>query len=166
MSEYSEFFLNTASNIVELELIEISHPNFTQTYYVVRNAINGITVTHEDTTSHEYTYYPIRIEAGGTSDDLDQTLKVQLGDLGNIIPTELDAIVSAGSSTIKPILRYRTYRSDDLTAPLYGPLKFEISSISFTKEGSAFEAGAPRLNMSATGEIYSMDRFPMLRGFQ
>jgi hypothetical protein len=165
MSEYSEFFLNSGSNVVELELVEISHPNFTKTYYIVRNAMNGVTVTHEDATVHDYQYYPLKITPVGAGNDLDQVLQVQLGDLGEILPQELDAVSAAGTFGTKPTLIYRTYRSDDLTAPLYGPITLEISNLTFKKEGAAFEAHAPRLNSTATGEVYSTSRFPMLRGF-
>jgi hypothetical protein len=163
---YAEYFLNSRSNVVELELIEISHPSFSKTYRIVRNAIDGVTVTHEDASEHEYEYFPLKLTPTGASDDLDQTIKVELGDLGQIIPLELDRIANDETFAVKPTLLYRTYRSDDLSAPLYGPVRFQIASITFQKNGSAFEAGAPRLNMTSTGQIYSMDRFTMLRGFQ
>jgi len=165
MSEYSEFFLNAGSNVAELELLEISHPNFTQTYYIVRNAVNGVTVTLEDDSTQEFEYYPLQITPVGSGDDLDQVLQIQLGDLGGILPQELDAVSVAGTFGTKPVLKYRTYRSDDLSAPLYGPITLEISALTFKKEGAAFEAHAPRLNNTATGELYVTSRFPTLRGF-
>jgi hypothetical protein len=165
MSEYSEFFLNSGSNVAELECIEIIDPDFSQVYRKVRNAVNGVTVTHEDGSVHEYEYYPLQIKPIGSGNDLDQVLEVQLGDLGNIIPKELDAKRAADSLRTKPILKYRTYRSDDLSAPLYGPITLEISSLPSTKEGWALRAEAPRLNMTATGELYTTTDFPTLRGF-
>ena len=165
MSDYTEFFLNAGSNVVELELLEISHPNFSQTYRIVRNAVAGVTVTLEDSSSATFEYYPLQITPMGSGDDLDQALKIQLGDLGTLLPQELDAVSAAGGFGTKPVLKYRTYRSDDLTAPLYGPITLEISNLTFKREGAAFEAHAPRLNSTATGEIYSTTRFPMLRGF-
>jgi hypothetical protein len=165
MSDYSEFFLNSGSNIAELELLEISHPNFSKTYFIVRNATNGITVTLETSVVQAFEYYPLQITPAGSGDDLDQVLKIQLGDLGSILPQELDAVSVAGTFGTKPVLKYRTYRSDDLSAPLYGPITMEISSLTFKREGAAFEAHAPRLNSTATGELYSTSRFPMLRGF-
>lgn len=44
MSTYVEYFLNSNSNIVELELITITHPNFIQDYNLVRNAYEGVIV--------------------------------------------------------------------------------------------------------------------------
>lgn len=165
MSQYTEFFLNCPASIVQLELLEISHPNFTQTYYVVRNALAGVTVTHEDSTSHDYVYYPMEIKPNGLTDNLDQKLTITFGDLGEVLPAELDAVNSAGGFTIKPTLKYRTYRSDALSVPLFGPLVLELSNLSFTDKGLSFDAEAPKLNNLTTGELYTIDRFPMLRAF-
>lgn len=166
---YSAFFLNSGSNIVQLELIEISHPLFSQIYRLVRNAIAGVTVTLEDATIQTFSYYPLKITPSGSYNDMDQTLQVQFGDLGQILPMELDRLIPAPGvlpgTVIKPTLLYRTYRSDDLSGPLSGPFKFTIDNISFQKEGATMQCSAARLNLTATGELYSMDRFPMLRGF-
>lgn len=165
MPDYTEFFLNSNSDVVELDLLEISHPSFTQTYYVVRNAVAGVTVTLEDTTEQEFVYYPLRITPTSASDDLDQVLRIDLGDLGEVLPTELDAITADDGFGIKPAVKYRTYRSDDLSAPMYGPITLEVLTLNFTREGCSFEARAPQLNTNKTGELYTINRFPMLKGF-
>lgn len=165
MSQYSEFFLNSNSTVQQIELIEISHPSFSQVYRITRNMINGVTVTLETGVQAAFVFYPLVITPTGASDDLDQTLKVQLGDLGQILPLELDRVQSAGTFTTKPTLIYRVYRSDMLTAPMEGPFSFEITNIAFNKAGSVFEAEAHKLNSSASGEQYTFDRFPMLMGF-
>lgn len=165
MSKYAEFFLNSKSSVVQLETLEIIHPNFTKTYRVVRNAVEGVTVTLENGNSATFDYYPLQIENAGVRDDLDQSIKINLGDLGEVLPKELDEVSSNDGFGIKPIVIYRTYRSDDLSRPLFGPVTLEVSAFAFNREGSAFEAKAPSLNINKTGEIYSLDRFPMLRGF-
>ena len=165
MSTYSEFFLNSNSSIVQLELLEISHPNFTQNFRVVRNAVDGVTVTLEDLSIETFDYYPLRIDGNSPRGDLDFTIKVSLGDLGEVIPLEIDAITNAGGLGVKPLVKYRTYSSIDLTTPLFGPVVLEVESFSFNREGSSFDAKAPSLNITNTGEPYKIDRFPMLRGF-
>jgi len=164
MSEYSEYFLNSHSNVVLLELIEISHVNFSQVYRIVRNSMQGITVALETSEVAAFIYVPMKITPNSTYDDLDCSYKFEFGDLGDILVTELDNVISANGLNIKPTILYRAYRSDDLTAPLYGPINLEISSIDFTKTGATFEAKAPTLNAVRTGEIYSLNKFPMLRG--
>lgn len=166
MSRYSEYFLNSQSNVVKLELLEISHSKFTQTYRCVRNAVNGVTVTLEDDTEAEFLYYPLKITPIGNKDDLDQSLRVDLGDLGEILPQELDAVSSALGFKEKPVVKYRVYRSDELDeGPIMGPWVLEVTTFSFDREASSFEARAPSLNINRTGELYSVARFPMLRGF-
>jgi len=165
MSDYSEFFLKSKSSVVQLELLEISHPDFTKVYRVVRNAVQGVTVTLETSASAAFDYYPLKIENAGIRDDLDQAITINLGDLGEVLPKELDEIASNDGFGIKPLVVYRTYRSDDLSRPLFGPVKLEVSSFAFNREDSTFEAKAPSLNVNKTGELYKIDRFPMLRGF-
>lgn len=275
MSTYSEFFLNSRSSVVQLELLQISHPSFSKDYRLVRNAVNGVTVSglgpygrnlfnvsapdnvagyYVDGTngllvtdpaynatgflpvlpgqtytasysgarafydaSRQYVsgtnagapstfvvpagcywvrltvaigswptfvlaqgssagdfmpwgrasfdYYPMRIENNGSRDDLDQSFTFSWGDLGEVLPMELDRVAVSGGFGYKPQVVYHTYRSDDLTAPLFGPLVLEVESFAFNRDGSTFTAKAPSLNINKTGEIYTLERFPMLRGF-
>jgi hypothetical protein len=165
MSKYSEYFLNSKSSIIQLELIEISHSAFTKIYRIVRNATAGVTVTLEDNTIESFDYYPLSITPIAANDDLDQSLKISLGDLGEVLPKELDAVSSANGFLEKPIVKYRIYRSDDLENVLVGPLILEVKTFSFNREGSTFEAKAPSVNINKTGELYKINRFPMLRGF-
>lgn len=165
MSRYTEFFLNSRSIVVNLETIEISHPNFSEVYRIVRNATEGITVKIETGEEHYFKYYPLKIENAGIREDLDQSIKITVGDLGQRLPNEIDAIAKNDGFSIKPKLIYRSYRSDDLSSPLVGAIMFEVTNFTFTEEGASFEAKAPSLNVNKTGEGYKFDRFPMLRGF-
>ena len=159
--EYIAFYLNTLSNVVKLDLLEFAHPSFAETHYVVRNAIAGVTVTHEDNTVHDYTYYPVSMNATGTSDNLDQSLKVSFGDLGTTIPGEIDAVRAADTMQTKPTLQYREYRSDTMSL-INGPTTFQIDNIAFNSDGATVDAVAPRVNLVGTGERYDLVRFPTL----
>lgn len=165
MSRYSEFFLNSKSSIVQLELVEVSHPYFTQTYRKVRNSLQPVTVTLETGSTATFDYYPLKITSMGARTDLESGFRIDLGDLGEILPKELDAVAINDAFEVKPTVIYRAYRSDDLSAPIFGPIKLEATTFSFNNDGASFEAKAPALNNNRTGEIYSFERFPMLRGF-
>jgi hypothetical protein len=165
MSDSSEFFLNSGAGVVLLDCFEISHSLFTQTYYVVRNAPNGVTVTHEDSTTHAYEYYPLQCTKGGSGTNLEQSISVQFGDLGEILPKELDLIRAGNGFDEYPAVKYRAYRSDDLTHVMDGTaIYLEIRDLDFNREGCSFVAKAPSLNISKTGELFKIGRFPMLRG--
>ena len=88
-----------------------------------------------------------------------------LGDLGQLLPQELDAVLAADGIGTKPALKYRLYRSDDLTEPMLGPLTYEITTFNFNRDGASFRAGPRSLNLNRTGERYTIARFPMLKGF-
>lgn len=109
-----------------------------------------------------YTYCPMKVKPLGAQTDLDQSLEITLGDLGEILPAELDRVAAGNAFNVKPIVIYRTYRSDDLTAPLFGPVNLQVDGITFTHEGAAFNARATLFNITRTGEVYDLQRFPML----
>jgi hypothetical protein len=164
MSAYAQFFFSSFSAVVELDTIELSHPNLSQVYRFVRNNANGITATLETGAAVDFAYYPLTITRQGSNTDLDQKLQINLGDLGEMLPTELDAIAAANNFVTKPVVIFRSYRSDNLTAPLYGPIQFNADNIAFNQTGATISANAPQLNTAETGELYTVDRFPMLNG--
>lgn len=165
MSQYSEFFLSSNSRVVQLECLQITHPDFTKPYRIVRNATKGVTVRYENGNSYAHDYYPLSIVSMGNRGDLDQGFRINLGDLGDVLPEELDSVASADGFGIKPVVEYRTFRSDALDTVLFGPLFLEVTTFSFNREGSTFEAKAPSLNINKTGEVYKLDRFTGLRSF-
>lgn len=161
---FVEYFLNSGSDVIQYELLEISHSSFSQTYRLVRNNSFGIDVTLEDLSSETFSYYPMKISHSAHRSDLEFAIKVDLGDLGELLPKELDSVKIDQSQKEKPVCRYRIYRSDDLSQPLYGPVVLKIESISSTKTGSSFEAKAQSVNKNRTGEKYDYGRFFLLRG--
>ncbi len=161
--EYYNFFLNSPMQVVALETLEISHPNFSKTYWIVRNKTDGLTATLETASSQDFEYYPLEINLKEDTDDLDFGIEIVVGDLGEVLPTEIDNIQAADGFGTKPTVKYRIFRSDDLSAPIEGPLTLEIKSFSFAATGATFDAKMPSLNLSRTGETYTIDRFPMLR---
>lgn len=164
MSAYSEFFLAAPRSVVQLQLVELLHPHALP-YRFVRNNRAGVTVTHEDATSKAYTYLPMKIEELGTRDDMDVGLRVSFGDLGEELPRVFDNFALADAFGTYPDLNFRVYRSDDLAAPLYGPLKLSVARVTFNGAGCTMEARAQRLNVNKTGLLYRFETFPMLRGY-
>lgn len=166
MSEesYVEFFLNSRSTIIQYETIQITHPNFSRFYYIVRNKSDNLLAYLEGGQYVTFTYYPLKISQKETVDNLDYGLTIEMGDLGEVLPTELDAIAASDGFATKPTFKYRTYRSDDLTAPMVGPINLQVQAFAFDKHGAKFDVIAPRFNINSTGLIYKIDDFPMLRG--
>lgn len=164
MASYEEFYLKCPANVVEYEIVEISHPDFTTVRRIVRNKVGGLGLTIEGV-YHTWQYYPLQITSKGSRADMDYGLQINLGDLGDIVGAEMDAVAAADGFLIRPKVRYWTFRSDDLSAPLFGPIILEVVDMPITPEGTSFLAQAPSLNNNRTGEIYTVERFPMLDAF-
>lgn len=168
MSIYSEFFLGGPLHTTYLEMIEISHFRFTQTWRFCRNCTAlGITVTHESPPGGDFTYayLPMQIRRLGVTNNMEQVLRITLGDVGQIVAKELDAVFNSNGMNFKPVVKYRAYDSSDLTGPMFGPSIHEIETISLNKKGVTFDAVAPRLNRGRTGKLYEVKEFPMMRAF-
>lgn len=168
MSAISEYFFNSRSDVSQLEMIEVTHPNFTKTYRICRNAPYYEPVTVDlspDERGVTFDWYPLGVEHKGAQADLDYAIQFNLGDLGEEIPDQLDAVTAANGFKIKPQLRYWAFRSDMLDQPMIGPIRLEIPSITLTEEGSSFEARAQTLNQIKTGIRYTLVDYPPLRGF-
>lgn len=166
MPDYVEYFLNSNTNVMQYETVEIDHPSFSSVLRVVRNASDGLSATLEDGSTAEFEYYPMKVSpVSSVGDDLDQTISITFGDLGEVLPKQLDSMSAAGTMHIHPVLKYRVYRSDDLSAPMLGPIELLVQDLSFSREGATFEAAAKPLNSTSTGELYTIERFATLRGF-
>lgn len=165
MSAYSAYYLGTSPTAVEIETLEIIHTRFTQTYRIQRNSTEDVTVTYEGGAGpFVHTYFPLEIRRLGSQNDLDQNLRISLGDLGSVLPQEIDAVLAANAMLVKPILKYRTYSSLDLSTPLIVSIH-EITSINFNKTGASLEAASRKLNVTRTGKLYTVSKFPMLAAF-
>lgn len=167
MSALTQFFLGSSPAVIQYDLLEIYSPYFNNIYRIVRNGPPaGIDVLHEGGLGpFHYDYYPAKITPVASGSDLTQALSVTLGDLGSIIQTEVAAVTARNGMNTRPVAAFRVYRSDVLSAPMFGPLNLEISQITTSKEGNSFDCHAPKLNSSRTGVLYTIDQFPMLRGF-
>lgn len=165
MPDY-EYFLRGNPDDVRLMLIEVMHPAFSHVYRFVQNHVDGVSVTHEDGTLADYQYAPIAIKKSSTNDDLDQSITVTVGDLGQYLPADIDNVRNDEAFIkVKPILNYREYNLSNLTAPAVSILGLEVGDAQFSKDGVAFVCRAKQLNLTKTGLIYDLDGFPLLRGF-
>lgn len=106
MSDYSEFFLATSADVIQYEMLQISHPDFSQDYYLTRNAPDQL-----DAGGQIWTYCPMTIEPSGTRNDLDFSITITLGDVGTIIQTELEAVRAADGNLAYPDVQYSTFSS-------------------------------------------------------
>lgn len=167
MSALSDLLLNSPPYVVQLQLIELTHSAFSADFRIVRNLGREgatISVTHEGPAGpFTYEYFPLQIRMVGSGNDLDQSMEVTFGDLGSIVPTQLNSVAALNKFNEKPVLKYREYSSQDLSAPVYGPLEFRVDAIAFNHTGCVLKAKAATFNQGRIGVYYTDELFPMLK---
>ena len=155
------FFLNVQGGFVLLDLIEISHPDLSEPMRFVRNDRFGITVKHEDGLEYEYEYQAFEVKRSATNRTLDQEISITFADFD-------DAFMKALKKTnrlIEPHFKYRQYRDDDLDDPVIVIQTLEITDVNKDASGFVtFDAKAVQLNNVKTGEVYTVENCPLLRG--
>jgi len=166
--QYIEFFLNCSAAVVELELLEISHPAFTggnygsgTIYKIVKNASDGVVYSGD-----AYLYYPFVLSKGSRSQDLDYSLDISFGDLGEITTTEIKNIIGSVAYSQMPIsVSYMIFRSDDLTAPIFGPIDLKAKNFNWNGDGFTLECRSRISNKNKTGTYYDLMSYPSLKTF-
>lgn len=164
MSDLDKFHLDASPSAAMLELIEISHPLWPQPLRYVTNHADGVTVKHEDGLVYHYEFMPVQINKGANSDDLDQTLKITVGDLGQVVP-QLLKIIREADNFERPSVVYRAYSSNNLDSPLQVVKGYEVEDRSTDHQATTFNAATKRANSTGTGMFYTVDNFPSLKAF-
>lgn len=164
MPDYN-YWLSGNPDDVRLLLVEITHPAWSKPYRIVQNHADGLSVKHENGVSYFYEYVPLTIQRGSNSDDLDQDITIGVGDLGEDFPSELKRARDSQYSDIRPTLNYREYNLSDLTKPQLTILGLEVTDYEPKREGAVFVCRAKQMNLTKTGEVYTLDNTPTLRGF-
>ncbi|OTG58866.1 MULTISPECIES: DUF1833 family protein [Acinetobacter] len=163
MTNQLEEYLFAVEPAYLIECVEIKHSLWDTALRYVINLADGVSVGH-DSSYFNYEYVPLSIDKGSTSDDLDQTLSITIGDLGEIVPGLIDQIFDS-DSTERPTVTYRAYSSLDLSTPLLVIDNLEITDQSSDYQGTTFNAEAPKLNITGTGLLFTKANFPTLIGF-
>ena len=164
MSDLDKFYLDATPSVVMLELIEISHPLWPQPLRYVTNHADGVTVKHEDGLVYNYEFMPVQINKGANSDDLDQTLSITVGDLGQVVP-QLLKIIRDADNFERPSVVYRAYSSNHLDSPLQVVKGYEVEDRATDHQATTFNAATKRANSTGTGMFYTVDNFPSLKAF-
>ncbi|MBB5411910.1 hypothetical protein HDG34_005876 [Paraburkholderia sp. HC6.4b] len=165
-TELQRLLASQQAGIIELETFQVSHPNFSRSYYIVRNLPDGFTGQLEDGSLVEFQYVPVSFERAAANGDLDYEIRITFQDLNEIIAPEVARIPVDSKVIPTCIVRSFIYRRDGTISPVAdGPFVLGINSIAYTPEGCAFTASSQPLNVSATGEVYAIVDIPMLKGF-
>ena len=169
VDDIKDFHLDSATSVVLLETLEISHTLWPDPIRLVTNHPDGISVTLESGQPATFEFIPLMIQRGNTSDDLDQTLNITVGDLGEVVPPLIQKIRNA-SSDEKPQVIYRSFAFDAASMVLTKPTPIEIirglyvAKMNQDHQATTFESATSGKNSVKTGRTYNFEEYPDLRG--
>ena len=160
-----EHWLRGTHDDVRVECIDIIHPSFTKHYRFTRNATKGVRIKTEDGYWRDYEYLPMSIKPGTSADDLQQSFTIGIGDVGEIMPRELDRLRKGSYPQVRPTVNYRVYLTSDLSEPSLSVRGLEVTDNQQKKEGAVFACKARELNKNSTGITFNYSDFAALRYF-
>ena len=169
VNDIKDFHLDSAASVVMLETLEINHSLWSAPIRIVTNHADGVTATLENDEVATFEFAPLLIKRGATSDDLDQSLSITLGDLGEIVPPLIKQIREANSDE-KPQVIYRSYAFDVVSMQLTKQKPIEIikglaiKQMNRDHQATTFEAKTSDKNAVKTGKTYNLNDFPDLKG--
>lgn len=153
------FFLTKTSAIAKIDCIELYHPDFGCLRYQSYDD-DGINVKHENGLEHDYDFESFEITRGNITSDLDQGFSITFADYKD----DLKNRVNAADHMTPIVFSWRLYRSDDLNSPMF--VQRDLYVIRVNSDGTGmvtFEASAEQLNNVKTGDVYTINTYPMLR---
>ena len=160
---YELYLLNNPDGERIIEVVSISHPNMTQTYHLTPTP-EPVSVTLETGETIIPEPKNMTIQKSSSKDDLDEQFSFNFSDPEGLIAAEAKLIPLDTDDDV--IIQFRTFMASDTSAPAEGP--FDLIGVSMTPTTEAtvtIRAQSPSLVVNRTGELYTYERFPMLRGF-
>lgn len=154
-----DFYLKATSGVARIDAIELSHPDFPTIYLQNYDDEQDLPLVFNDAAQlHKYAQFDVG--RGNSAPDLEQSFTINLLEEVDEINVLIDS-----ASHLQPItFKWRWYRSDDYSAPIETIESLTIANISFNGNGFSFTASAEPLNSVATGKIYTLEDYPMLKG--
>ena len=158
-----DFFFNSDSDTFLYETLELTDdPTVQGDQLFVRNSITGITATTEFA-EQEFTYLPMRFTVASIANNLDFGINIEMGVSDAFaVSTYVKSWVQSGADKY---VTWRTYRNDDLTTMVQGPISLSIKNVTVKDNMMQVTARSKDLNRNRTGEIYTFERFSGLKGF-
>lgn len=165
---YKKFLAAAPAAQREYRTIELYHQDMaTPRRYLIDYVDNSFTLESDAprnaSQSVLFTAISMKIVEPNENKDGESVLTVNLGAVGNEVQGALDEITESGRlSPIECI--YRKYYSGDLSSPVL-VLNLSVSKFKFEAyKAVSFIAEDIDLSNKPSGEIYTLERFPMLKG--
>ena len=162
MANQNNFFLTDTSAVRKVDTIELNHPDWTVPFYFQNEWIDeDMIATNEDSVAVTYQYQLFEVDRGNVMADLDQGVSITFADYID----ELKNAINSADHMKAITLKHRMFRDDDLSSPLDFIQTLQVLKVNNDSNGVVtFEASAEQLNSVKTGDVYTLNKYPLLKG--
>lgn len=161
LERYEYYLNNNPAGERIVEVVEISHSAFPETFYLCKEP-EGVFVTLEDGTVVKAEGVNMQIQRADSKENLDEKFQFDFNDTEAKIQRYANMIPLDSEEKVK--VTYRLYMASDTNDPALKSI-LEGETLSFKIGSATINAQAPTLVANRTGELYTLERFPMLQAF-
>ena len=165
--ELREIYTNAPVVKDTFEVISISAPWFTKTYYLQNTFTDGVDVTLEDgITVVTAEYVPMRIGQASSNADMSYTREFTIQQVNDVIAAEISARDPSLRQKVRVESRGYVMHRDGTVSSLKTPVVgTEVVKSSRDHIGTTISTAVKPVNNTTTGEVATTTRVPMLKGF-
>lgn len=164
MSDLANFLLGGEVSECRVDLITLTHPNFSQDYILQNAIVSGDNFTVPNHGQIDVDYFPFRVRELTANNVLTRGIDIEIGDISEIITREIKNLDMFDGYLEQPSVTWHQYRSGDLTKPLFSTEAFSLIRTSRQRRSTSIEARSGEINASRSGERYLLTRFRMQIG--
>tara|TARA_R110000850_G_scaffold5143_6_gene21838 strand:+ start:91 stop:606 length:516 start_codon:yes stop_codon:yes gene_type:complete len=163
-----KIYASAPVNQTTLEVLSFSAPWFSKVYHLQRQVTEEIQVTLETGEIVDVLYVPMNIDQASSNADLVYERSVNIHMVNDLIASEndnYDPEINAGQTPTFKSRGFILYRDGTVSDLKVGPVVLPVRSIKTNEQGSLLNVSTKPSNESSTGELATVTRVPMLRGF-
>lgn len=168
--EVRKIYASAPVNATTFEVISLNAPWFSQVYYLQNTFTEDVQVTLETSEIVDVMYAPMGIGEASSNADLNYERNIVIQMVNDILASEqsnYDPEIHNPDDQVIQSRRYIYYRTGVISAIQGEVIQTTVREITRDSEtGSAnIKISSKPINETATGEVCTITRVPMLRGF-
>lgn len=168
--ELREIYASAPVSSTELEVVSIIAPWFSKPYHLQNVTTDSIDVVFENGETVTVEYAPMGIGQTSSNADLNYERNIIIQYVNDIIADEqsrYDPDIHDPNDSVIQSRVYIYYRNGDVSSLQTTPLTVKVREVTRDSENGAVNilTSSKPANETSTGEVATINRVPMLRGF-
>jgi hypothetical protein len=166
--ELKAIYASAPVNSTAFEVITLSAPWYSRTYHLQNVYTGDLEVTLETAETVTAEYAPMSLAQANSNADLNYEREIVIQMLNDLIAAEMDRFDPSLYSWLDQTITVRSYiyyRDGTVSSLQSTPVEMPIRDITNNTIGSKIRVASKPSNESATGEIATIARVPMLKPY-